>query len=189
MSLKYGLLGLLGYGKMTGYELDRAFKDSLEFFWRVQTSQVYRELAAMEKDGWLSSEIEVQTGKPNRKIYAITERGRAAFMEWLAASDEAAADALHLRSAFLMRLFFSGELPPEETAAMLRLFRDKCRKALAGMAPVLDSIERCKGLIPSPGKSGAWRMVALFGKRYYEACDAWASEMIDILSRRKTRRM
>ena len=26
MSLKHGLLGLLNYGSMTGYELDKAFK-------------------------------------------------------------------------------------------------------------------------------------------------------------------
>jgi DNA-binding PadR family transcriptional regulator len=32
MSLKYGLLGLLNYGKMSGYDLDKAFKDSLAFF-------------------------------------------------------------------------------------------------------------------------------------------------------------
>ncbi len=29
MSLKHGLLGLLNYGNMTGYDIDRTFKDSL----------------------------------------------------------------------------------------------------------------------------------------------------------------
>jgi DNA-binding PadR family transcriptional regulator len=181
MSLKYGLLGLLNYGKMTGYDLDKAFKDSLEFFWQGQTSQIYRELTAMEQAGWLSSEIEVQTGKPNRKIYAITETGRSEFMKWLAASDEAARDALRLRNSFLMRLFFSGELPPEKAASMLRDFRDNCRNALADMAAVPDSIEQYKTLIARPEKSNAWRMVALFGKSYYEACEKWAAEMLDTL--------
>lgn len=31
MSLKYGLLGLLNHEDMTGYELSKAFKDSLSF--------------------------------------------------------------------------------------------------------------------------------------------------------------
>ena len=151
MSLKYGLLGLLNYGEMTGYELDKAFKDSLEFFWQGQTSQVYRELNAMEKAGWLSSKIEVQTGKPNRKIYAITKQGRAEFMEWLrpgtglfqngtAAPDGSVLEALHLRSTFLMKLFFSGELKREETIAFIRSFRDECRAVLRKIKTAPDNI-------------------------------------------------
>ena len=37
MSLKHGLLGLLNYGSMTGYELDKIFRDSLSFFWQAKT--------------------------------------------------------------------------------------------------------------------------------------------------------
>ena len=54
MSLKHGLLGLLNYGNMTGYDIDRTFKDSLFLFWQAQTSQIYRELNTMEKLGWLT---------------------------------------------------------------------------------------------------------------------------------------
>ena len=41
--LKHGILGLLNYGSMTGYEINKAFKDSLSYFWNAQTSQIYRE--------------------------------------------------------------------------------------------------------------------------------------------------
>lgn len=57
MSLKYGLLSLLNYGDMTGYELSKEFDDSLGFFWQAQISQIYRELNTMEKCGWLKSKI------------------------------------------------------------------------------------------------------------------------------------
>ena len=40
---------------MTGYELDKAFKASLAFFWQAKASQIYRELDAMERSGWLTS--------------------------------------------------------------------------------------------------------------------------------------
>ena len=190
MSLKYGLLGLLNYGEMTGYELDKVFKDSLEFFWQGQTSQIYRELGAMEKVGWLYSKVEVQTGKPNRKIYAITKQGRAEFMKWLrpsmdAAPDEAVLDALHLRSSFLMKLFFSGELKPEETAAFILSFRDECRAALKKMKTVPAYIESYEKMLKHPEASVAWRMVALFGKKYYLSCEKWAGEMLKMLSEQK----
>ena len=61
MSLKHGLLGLLNYGPMTGYELDKAFKASLSFFWQAKASQIYRELGTMEQNGWLTSKRIVQT--------------------------------------------------------------------------------------------------------------------------------
>ena len=39
--LKHGILGLLNYGSMTGYEINKIFKDSLNYFWDAQTSQIY----------------------------------------------------------------------------------------------------------------------------------------------------
>ena len=68
MSLKHGLLGLLNYSSMTGYELDKAFKVSLSFFWQAKTSQIYRELDAMETNGWLSSQRIIQSEKPNKRV-------------------------------------------------------------------------------------------------------------------------
>jgi len=196
MSLKYGLLGLLNYGEMTGYELDKAFKDSLEFFWQGQTSQIYRELTAMEKANWLSSKIEVQAGKPNRKVYAITKQGRTEFMKWLkpgtksshnraAAPDGAILDALHLRSSFLMKLFFSGELKRKETATFIMSFRDECRAVLRKMKTAPDNIKTYKKNLKNPEAAASWRMVALFGRMYYRSCEKWAGEMLKTLSRQK----
>ena len=196
MSLKYGLLGLLNYGEMTGYELDKAFKDSLEFFWQGQTSQIYRELTAMEKDGWLSSRIEVQTGKPNRKVYAITKQGNAEFMRWLRPGtgssqieavepDESVIEALHLRSTFLMKLFFAGELEREETAAFIRSFRDECRAALKRIKTAPDNIGIYAKKLKHPEAAAAWHMVALFGRKYYRSCEKWAGEMLKMLSKQE----
>ena len=42
--LKHGILGLLNYHSLTGYEIMEVFRDSLNFFWSAQTSQIYREL-------------------------------------------------------------------------------------------------------------------------------------------------
>ena len=56
MALKQGLLGLLNYGEMTGYELAKAFNDSLSFFWQAQTSQIYRELNQLEAEGLVYTE-------------------------------------------------------------------------------------------------------------------------------------
>jgi DNA-binding PadR family transcriptional regulator len=52
-------------------------------FWAASLSQIYRELGALEKKGYLTSEIEKQDDRPDKRIYDITEEGKAAFREWI----------------------------------------------------------------------------------------------------------
>jgi DNA-binding PadR family transcriptional regulator len=181
MSLRHGLLGLLNYGKMTGYELDKTFKESLSFFWRGQTSQIYRELSAMEKAGWLSSEIIYQTEKPNKKLYAITKKGKAELTNWLSASaDKVVEEMLHVRSAFLMRLFFAGEIPVEKTADMIRSYRDKCREIIAEMRNIPAIIN---AHTDRSERSNFWRLTADYGDNYYAMSEKWAAETLSVLEK------
>jgi DNA-binding PadR family transcriptional regulator len=184
VSLKYGLLGLLNYGKLSGYDLDKAFKDSLAFFWQGQTSQIYRELGGMEKAGWISSEIEFQTGRPNKKWYTLTTRGKEEFMTWLSSPEGAVEEMLRVRSSFLMRLFFAGELPSEHTAAMLQNVRDACARALENMSPVPENVEKYQTMIPNANRALYWRMVMFFGEGYYKAIADWADSMLLFLKKK-----
>ena len=65
--LKHGILGLLNYGDITGYEIKEVFERSLNYFWTAQTSQIYRELQTIEKKGWAKSTRIEQAGKPDKK--------------------------------------------------------------------------------------------------------------------------
>jgi DNA-binding PadR family transcriptional regulator len=181
MSLRYGLLGLLNYGSMTGYDLARLFKNSLSFFWQAKASQIYRELGSMEKDGWLSAIIEIQTDKPNRKVYSITESGRAAFQEWLAAPDEDIAAMLQVRSAFLMRVFFAGETNPDAAGKLISACRDTCRESLSKMEQVPDIIDAAGKEPQNASRSLYWRMTAFFGKSYYDSVISWSENMLKLI--------
>ncbi|MHB9293586.1 hypothetical protein Holit_02713 [Hollandina sp. SP2] len=185
MSLKYGLLGLLNYGKMSGYDLDKVFKDSLAFFWQGQTSQIYRELTAMEKSGWITSEIEFQRDKPNKKWYTLTPDGKKEFMNWLASPEGAVENLLHVRSSFLLRLFFAGELPPEHTVAMLHNVRNACVKALEDMTPVPENVDTYQKMMPDAERARYWRMVMFFGESYYKAIAQWADSMLSLLEKQE----
>lgn len=61
--LKHGILGLLNYGDMSGYEICEVFKDSLSYFWTAQISQIYREIGAMEKNGWIEKRVVEQVSR------------------------------------------------------------------------------------------------------------------------------
>ena len=85
--LKHGILGLLNYGSMTGYEINRTFRDSLHYFWYAQTSQIYRELQTLKKNGWATDEVIEQSDRPDKKLFSITDSGREEFIRWLAEGD------------------------------------------------------------------------------------------------------
>jgi PadR family transcriptional regulator AphA len=176
LSLKHGLLGLLNQGPMTGYELDKAFKSSLDFFWQAQTSQIYRELTAMEKQGWLSSEIIVQTDKPNKKLYTLTPEGKAELLNWL--SENSIEDDIRVRDAFLVKLFFSGEIDNAANIEKMKLFKKACEISLQKMAETEITIADCGRQLEDKHHMVYWGATASFGTYYYEMCIQWAEDTI-----------
>jgi DNA-binding PadR family transcriptional regulator len=182
MSLKYGLLGLLNYGSMTGYELNKAFKDSLSFFWQAQTSQVYRELSAMERSGWLTSERVIQNEKPNKKIYTITAEGKAQLGSWLLSPEKDIEEAMNVRCAFLMRVFFAGETDNAQALVTLRAFRAKCAESISRLASVAGAITGYGALVDDDAaRTKYWEIVAMFGEAHYRMEIEWADKVIAML--------
>src|SRR5437763_12566912 len=88
MSLKYALLGFLNYYPMTGYELKKFFDTSVAHFWNSEQSQIYSAPKQLETEDLVEMHIEVQTDRPHRKVYSITEDGRNELMDWLATPPE-----------------------------------------------------------------------------------------------------
>jgi DNA-binding PadR family transcriptional regulator len=166
---------------MTGYELDKAFNASLGFFWQGQTSQIYRELSSMERSGWLTSERVIQEGKPNKKLYTITDKGKRALFEWLSDVDNAIADVQNIRSAFLMRVFFAGEMPPERAISLIYAFRGQCEQALKELKDASRNIAEYSDVVSDERKSKYWHIVAMFGESYFRAGLEWADKAISVL--------
>lgn len=117
LTLGFIILGLLGYMPMTGYDLKAFFDRSINFFWSAELSQIYRELSRLEKLGYISHKTEHQEGRPDKKVYSISQEGDRAFIEWL--KDFPKAPGTVSRNEFLVRIFFSSKLQREELKAHL----------------------------------------------------------------------
>ena len=117
MSLAHAILGLLQYNEpMTGYDLKtQHFDESIGYFWPADQAQVYRTLDKMAEEGWVESRIEVQEGRPNRKIYAITGAGRDELRRWLTEHHSMPP----VREPFLIQLYFAGILPNDQIQEIL----------------------------------------------------------------------
>lgn len=176
MSLKHGLLGLLNYSAMTGYELGKAFQDSLSFFWQAQPSQIYRELNKLEEQGHLSSIIEYQTDKPNKRIYSITESGKAELVEWLAQSNPN--ELMATRSEVLMRLFFSAAKKPEDALTDLKKVEAVYKSYAAQLMQLNQVIDSYKAIVQSDMDALYWDLTADFGYAYANMCSEWAERCV-----------
>ena len=83
MSLKHAILTLLETEEGSGYDLLKRFKDRLGFFWNASHQQIYLQLKKMSEEGLIEFEHETQKGKPNRKVYHVTDHGKATLMDWI----------------------------------------------------------------------------------------------------------
>lgn len=175
MSLKHGILGFLNYGSMSGYDLSKAFGSSVQFFWHAQNSQIYLVLDKLEKEHLITHETVMQSDRPNKKVYTVTEDGRQEFLNWLSGTRENATN--EFKSAFLMKIFFSGNLPPSENLARLKKFQADCADYLNNMASIPKSIDHYRESVDSYAAL-YWGFTADFGHRYLNMCMDWAGDCI-----------
>ncbi len=178
MSLAFGILGFLNYGPMSGYDLTKAFESSLQFFWHAQNTHIYLELKKLEKKGYISGETVIQSDRPNKKVFSITEAGRNAFMEWLAQGS--GEDATRFKNAFLMKVFFGGNMSSAQGAEMLRRFKADCEAYLQKMGSIPGSIESY-GSDREAVQTLYWQFTADFGRCFMKTCIDWAQRCIERL--------
>jgi DNA-binding PadR family transcriptional regulator len=101
----YIVLGLLQWaGEATPYDLKRVVESRIGNFWSVPHSQLYREPARLAGAGYLSERRE--GGGRRRRLFRLTDRGRAALADW---RDEPTAELPELRDLSLLKMFFGGD--------------------------------------------------------------------------------
>ena len=74
MALEHALLVALSERPASGLELTRRFEKSLGFFWHATHQQIYRVLARMESDGWVTVEVVEQEGRPDKRVHTPSAR-------------------------------------------------------------------------------------------------------------------
>lgn len=98
----YVVLGLIArHGPMTPYELKARVEESVGYFWPIPHAQLYRDPPRLAGFGLLSEESE-ETGR-RRRVFHLTDQGRAELEAWLTSPDVPPAefrDPAQLRLAF-----------------------------------------------------------------------------------------
>ncbi len=102
MSVRNALLGLLQQKPRHGYELRAAFEAMVggQDNWSVKPAQIYSTLARLEEGGLIERQATLQDGGPEKRVYAITSRGRAELGAWFASP----VPTQHQRDEFFLKL-------------------------------------------------------------------------------------
>ncbi|WP_169569284.1 PadR family transcriptional regulator [Sneathiella limimaris] len=83
MDVRNLCLGILTLGDATGYEIKKAFQDRLNLLYDASFGSIYPALNKLTEEKLVSCRAETQTKRPDKKVYSITEAGKAAFIKEL----------------------------------------------------------------------------------------------------------
>ena len=112
MSLAHAILVSLISEPKSGYDLAKQFDGTVGFFWQATHQQIYRELTKLDQQNWISAEVIAQEGRPDKKIFSVTDTGLAHLKTWLLQSSDVAS----VKDEFLLQIY-AGYLIPEEAIA------------------------------------------------------------------------
>jgi DNA-binding PadR family transcriptional regulator len=125
------VLGLIPFGKRTGYDIKTFVDRTTRHFWAASYGQIYPELKHLEKQGLVTGRAEPSGGRA-RTVYELTEAGEAALKTWLASDDE---PLYELRDEGMLKLFFSDSMP-EQRIEIVRAIRQREERSLAHLRSI-----------------------------------------------------
>ena len=111
----YVVLGMVGLGARSGYEIKQMVDQSIRFFWTISPVQIYPSLERLERAGFVTGQDEPR-GKRPRRVYEITLAGTQALREWLLRADPM---PFEIRDLGLVKLFFADALSGGEAGDLL----------------------------------------------------------------------
>jgi DNA-binding PadR family transcriptional regulator len=111
----YVVLGMVGLGVKSGYDIKQTVEYSIRFFWTISRAQIYPSLKRLERAGLVLGHSEPQGRRP-RRDYEITPAGQAALRRWLGADEPI---PFELRDVGMLKLFFADAQLPGDALALL----------------------------------------------------------------------
>jgi PadR family transcriptional regulator AphA len=158
------VLGLLTYGRMSGYDLQKLVRTSVGYFWAPARSQLYALLPRLVAAGLVERDELVHGRGPAKQLYRITPAGREALGVWL---EEGPIGPEPDRNLLLLKVFFGHLMRPER---LLEQVRERRREA-EQLKAELEEIEARS----TPGETdGFAALTRRYGFEWAEAVCRWA---------------
>ena len=175
MDVKTVCLGMLTDGPASGYDLKKYFESTFGHFFAAGFGSIYPALSSLAEQGLVRCEEVPQYGRPDRKVYSITDAG----YECLRSALDNPAPAHKLRSEFLATLFFAHLMTDEQVDAVL----DNRIREVGTFLRLLDGLD----LEDTRRWPAGARFVAGFGRTMATACRDYIDNNRHMLTGREDR--
>lgn len=129
LTVEHALLGLVRHEPLHGYEINRRLGaiPELQLVWRMKQSRLYALLSRLEDEGYLHAVLEMQDGRPPRKVYHLTSTGDSAFVRWLTQPVRLPRE---MRLEFMLKLYFALKEEPEAIPVLIGRQQEVCGRWL-----------------------------------------------------------
>ena len=131
------ILGMIAFGRQTGYDIKQFVDKSTRHFWAASYGQIYPELRRLEEQGLIVGQSE-PTGGRARTVYELTDSGRAAFETWL---EPDAHPMFEVRAEGMLKLFFSDIGTPRQRIQNIRAMREAHERTLAQLCAIHETAD------------------------------------------------
>ena len=132
--MRYPVLALLAASPAHGYEIKRGLEERFgTVIAPLNAGQIYTTLQRLERDELVADDAVAQSGRPDKRVYRLTDAGRRALEEWLGT----ASAPTRLRDDFFMKLTFARAIGIAEPAEMIARQRTAYLRSLGELERVL----------------------------------------------------
>lgn len=144
----------------------------MNHFWKISYGQIYPTLKRLEEEGLATVQTSAQEGKPERKEYFLTEKGKEVLKNWL----EKPLKQLPVeRNEVLLKLFFGRHQTKEQSLYLLEDYKQKLKNLYQTYEGIEEGIARHNH---HQHDAKYWLFTLDYGKRVTEAAIAWCDATI-----------
>jgi DNA-binding PadR family transcriptional regulator len=168
--VRHAVLALLADQPAHGYEIKRGLEERFgSVVAPLNAGQVYTTLQRLQRDELVADDAVAQSGRPDKRVYRLTEAGQEALEEWLGAPSA----PTRLRDDFFMKLVFAQSLGLADPAELIARQREAYLRSLGELERVLAD----------GGADGTTALVVEGAALHLEADLKWLDRCEEVLGR------
>ena len=167
---RYAILGMLSIHPMSGYDIKQAIGESIGHFWDESYGRIYPTLQQLAAQGLAARKTERHNGRPDRRLYSLTPKGREELERWLVLPVREQKP----RSELLLKLFLGRHIPAQEHIRQLEQVRRQHQQLLARYRALEEEIATQTAHPDAP----YWLITIRFGQHRSRAVVEWCDETL-----------
>lgn len=170
------ILGMLLYKNLTIYDMKKALDEGINQFFTTSFGALHPAVNKLMDRGFTDAVKVLENGRA-KKVYSLTDSGKAYFLEWL----EKDISMSKVQEEGLLRVFFYKELSKRKQISLLQKYVNEMKERVVALKHIKAFQQTAKKEIPKKYvEAFNYRVTTIdFGLGYYTFAIEWYERLID----------